>query len=318
MAPIEARLKDVLDETRLAMLGAQLLMGLQYRAAFTPGFARLPDMFRWLAGVALMLILASVALLLSTPSFHQLAEQGHATARMLDRASGFLKWALAPLAGALGIDIALALGADTGPFGAALAGLGFLLAAATMWFAFPFYALSRKDRREEGEAMEDKQQSLETRIVQALTEIRVILPGAQALFGFQVTAVLTEEFGRLPEASRYVHLASTGLVAAAVIMLIAPAAYHRIVARGNAEEGVLKYAVRMMLPAEGLIAAGLVGDTYVTMRLISGSEATALAVSAAALAGFTTLLYVFPLMARRRRTPVGGSPASGMPGRTAG
>jgi hypothetical protein len=34
MPVIEARLKDLLDETRLAMLGTQLLMGLQYNAAF--------------------------------------------------------------------------------------------------------------------------------------------------------------------------------------------------------------------------------------------------------------------------------------------
>ncbi len=38
MPSTEERLKDVLDETRLAMLGTQLLMGLQYRAAFTPGW----------------------------------------------------------------------------------------------------------------------------------------------------------------------------------------------------------------------------------------------------------------------------------------
>jgi hypothetical protein len=40
-------------------------------------------------------------------------------------------------------------------------------------------------------------------------------------------------------------------------MLIAPAAYHRIAAAGNAEEGVLRYAVRLMLPTQGLLALGL-------------------------------------------------------------
>ncbi len=151
--------------------------------------------------------------------------------------------------------------------------------------------------------MEDKQQSLEARIVQALTEIRVILPGAQALFGFQVTAVLAEEFARLPATSRYVHLMSIAVVAIAVIMLIAPVTYHRIVAQGNAEEGVLTYAVRMMIPAEGLIALGLIGDAYVTVRMISGSLIVALSTASAALVAFTTLLYVVPLVARRARSP---------------
>ena len=39
---IETRLKDLLDETRLAMLGTQLLLGLQYRAAFADAFNDLP------------------------------------------------------------------------------------------------------------------------------------------------------------------------------------------------------------------------------------------------------------------------------------
>lgn len=298
MPSAEERLKDVLDETRLAMLGTQLLMGLQYRAAFTPGFARLPSAWQWLDGAALMLILASSALLLSTPAFHQLAEGGHATRRMLGHASGYLKWALAPLSVALSIDVSLALASNASALGAGLAGGGFLLAAVTLWFALPLYMARQRPRRVD---MEDALQSLETRIVQALTEIRVILPGAQALFGFQVTAVFTEQFSRLPEASRYVHLASIAVVAVAVIMLIAPAAYHRITAQGNAEEGVLKYAVRMMLPAEGLIAIGLIGDAYVTIRLIAGSHSLAATVAAVALAGFMTLLYVIPLVTRHVR-----------------
>ncbi len=301
MPSIEARLKDALDETRMAMLGTQVLMGLQYRAAFTPGFARLPETFRWLSGAALLLILTSAALLLSTPAFHHIAEQGRATGRMLKRASTCLVWALAPLSAALAIDVALALVTSLGKSGAMLVGGGFLLVAALLWLVVPAWA-ARPDHREREMEPEtkDQQQLLEARIVQALTEIRVILPGAQALFGFQFTAVLTEEFGRLPETSRYVHLASTAVVAIAVIMLIAPAAYHRITAHGNAQAGVLKYAVRMMLPAEGLIAVGLVGDAYVTMRLISGSHGAALWVSLLALAVFATLLYLAPLLARER------------------
>jgi hypothetical protein len=88
--------------------------------------------------------------------------------------------------------------------------------------------------------MEDKEQALEVRIEQALTELRVVLPGAQALFGFQFAAVLTERFAQLSVILKGMHLASLSVVAVAVVMLIAPAAYHRIAAAGNAEEGVLQ------------------------------------------------------------------------------
>jgi hypothetical protein len=297
MPSIEARLKDLLDETRLAMLGTQLLMGLQYRAAFSPGFDRLPPAFRWLDGVALLLILMTAALLLAIPPFHQIAEGGHATDRMLARASGSLKIALLPLALALGMDGAIGLVSSTGPEWASVAGAAFVVAALSAWYALPLLSAAHRQQREE--RMEDKKQSLEARIVQALTELRVVLPGAQALFGFQFTAVLTESFERLPPTSRAVHLVSLGLVAIAVIMLIAPASYHRIAAGGNAEEGVLRCAVAMMLPAEGLIALGLVGDAYVTVRMISESHVLALSLAVAAAFGFMAILYAYPLASRR-------------------
>jgi hypothetical protein len=71
--------------------------------------------------------------------------------------------------------------------------------------------------------------------------------------------VPTETFGSLPAVLKGGHVAGLGLVAAAVVMLIAAAADHRIAAGGNAEEGVLRYAVRLMLAAQGLVAFGLVG-----------------------------------------------------------
>jgi Family of unknown function (DUF6328) len=67
-----------------------------------------------------------------------------------------------------------------------------------------------------------------------LTEARVVLPGAQALFGFQLAIVLTQSFEELPTASMIMHATSLFLVAFAVVLLMAPAAYHRIVYAGEA------------------------------------------------------------------------------------
>src|SRR4051794_34268476 len=100
---IEDRLKDLLDETRLVMLGTQLLLGLQYRVAFTEAFDQLPSPFGALAVVALLLILAATGLLLSVPPLHHLTEQGHATGYIIARASCYLRLALLPLACALGL-----------------------------------------------------------------------------------------------------------------------------------------------------------------------------------------------------------------------
>jgi len=299
MPPIEARVKDLLDETRLAMLGTQLLLGLQYRAAFSSGFNRLPAAFQALDCAALLLILATAGLLLATPSYHQITEAGHATGRFVARASAALQAALPLLALTLGIDVAIGLATYAGAWAAGLVGMMFVLTALLLWQVVPMRAATH--REQEGDPMQDTEQSLEVRIVQALTELRVILPGAQALFGFQVSAVLTDRFEQLSGTSQAVHMASLGLVAIAIILLIAPAAYHRIAAGGDAQEAVLRYTVAMMLPAEGLIALGLVGDGFVTVLMVFGNFALAVAVSLATAVGFAALLYGLPLAARRRQ-----------------
>ena len=68
---------------------------------------------------------------------------------------------------------------------------------------------------------------LHVKIEQMLTEARVILPGAQALFGFQLAIVLTQSFETLPELSRLVHAVSLGLVAFAVMGFLVLQARYR-------------------------------------------------------------------------------------------
>src|SRR5439155_8173547 len=53
---------------------------------------------------------------------------------------------------------------------------------------------------------------LATKIKQVLMEARTVLPGAQALLGFQFTAILTDAFEELPPSSQLIHLISLGLI----------------------------------------------------------------------------------------------------------
>jgi uncharacterized membrane protein YuzA (DUF378 family) len=297
MPKIEDRLKDLLDETRLAMLGTQLLLGVQFQVPFSDAFDEVGAPFAAMDAIALLLILTAAALLLAIPSLHHLTERGHATGYILAHASFHLKAALLPIACALGIDISIGLAGTVGPALALAGGLIFILAALAAWYAVPLLVA---EQRPEG-TMEDKQQSLEARVVQALTELRVVLPGAQALLGFLFIAVLTQAFDRLPASSKGVHLASLGAVAIAVILLIAPAAYHRIAAMGRAEERVLTYTTRMMMCALGLLALGLVGGAYVTVRKITGMPQLALSIAVVALIGFAAMLYLIPLYKRVQR-----------------
>src|SRR5512143_2292850 len=61
-----------------------------------------------------------------------------------------------------------------------------------------------------------------------LDECRMVLPGIQALFGFQLIAVFNQRFAEdLTAVERCMHLAAVGLVAIAVGIVMTPAAMHR-------------------------------------------------------------------------------------------
>ena len=79
--------------------------------------------------------------------------------------------------------------------------------------------------------------SLNERITQMLTEAHVVLPGVQALLGFQLISVISQSFEKLPASSKLGHAVSLGCVTLAVILLMAPAAYHRIVFSGTRYRG---------------------------------------------------------------------------------
>src|ERR1044072_649177 len=66
----------------------------------------------------------------------------------------------------------------------------------------------------------ENETDLKTKIEQLLTEARVIIPGGQALLGFQFVATLTKAFEELPVIAHVIHACSLGFVALSVLMLI--------------------------------------------------------------------------------------------------
>lgn len=61
---LSRKVKIALDETRMLILGAQILLGFQFRGVFSDGYERLPTDARYLDGVALGLMVCVVGLLI--------------------------------------------------------------------------------------------------------------------------------------------------------------------------------------------------------------------------------------------------------------
>lgn len=148
---------------------------------------------------------------------------------------------------------------------------------------------------------EHEHTSLETKIEQMLTEARVILPGAQALLGFQLVITFSDAFEKLPFASKIVHLVALGLLALTVIWLMAPAAFHRIVYAGEDTPELHALGTRFLLAASVTLALGISADLGVVVGKVINSDQAGAAAAVASLCLLTGLWHVYPLVLRARR-----------------
>ena len=309
---LSKKIKTALDETRMLILGAQILLGFELRAAFSEGFDKLPVHARHLEALALMLMVISVALMITPGTYHRIVEGGRDSGAFHKVTSVIADLSLLPFALALGIDVFVSIEHVFGSPTALAVGIGATLIALALWYGMPRAVAQRTGQKER--AMTERQRDerpptpLHTKIEQMLTEARVILPGAQALFGFQLAIVLTQSFETLPELSRAIHAVSLGLVALAVMLLMAPAAYHRIVYAGEDTQDMHRVGSALMTAATAPLALGLAGDIYVVIGKIIG-PATGLAAGVFGLLVLLGLWYGYPLAVAflRREAPAGGA-----------
>jgi hypothetical protein len=179
-----------------------------------------------------------------------------------------------------------------------ISGAAAVVIAITFWYGIEAVAGHRhKPGAKEDVSMAENRDSrphqtkLKDKIKHVLTETRVVLPGAQALLGFQFLTILTEAFDKLPASSKYVHFISLCLIALSIILLMTPAAYHRIVEKGEETEHFHRFASGILLAAMAPFALGLSGDLFVVTRKVVDSTEFAIAVAALALSLFYGLWF---------------------------
>ena len=145
----------------------------------------------------------------------------------------------------------------------------------------------------------DPEQSL----THLLEECRMVLPGIQALFGFQLVAVFNQPFwDRLSSGEQIGHFAALALLALAIGMVLTPASYHRLVEPDFVTQKFLRLASHFMSAGMACLLGGIVIDVYLIGRMIFHSVAVALIIAAAICLILTGLWYALPLLQRRRNT----------------
>src|SRR5579871_6348363 len=102
---LSKKVKTALDETRMLILGGQILLGFELRGVFADGFDRLPRHARLLDAVGLGLMVVVVALLIAPEPYHRIVEDGNDSGRFHDLVTDIADLALLPFALALAIDV---------------------------------------------------------------------------------------------------------------------------------------------------------------------------------------------------------------------
>ena len=293
----DRRIKTALDETRLLILGAQILFGFHLNGAFQKGFAELSASSRALHVASFLAMTVAIALLMTPSLQHQIVDRGHATNRILDATTALAGAALLPFALSLGADLFIVIGYRFGAHVGAIIGTAFALLAVAGWYGAE-WALRRSPPPER--PRDERDTPIDVRVEHMLTEARVLLPGAQALLGFQLAVMFTEAFGQLPSSSTIVHVAALCCIALAVILLMAPASFHRISFHGQNTEGFHRLGSALILAAAVPLAGGIVGDLYVAVTKALDRPAVGVAVAAAAFLVLAMLWLAHPLMLRAR------------------
>ena len=294
---LQRKLKTALDETRLLILGAQVLFGFQFNGAFQELFEELPQSSRYLHCVALVLIMSTIGLLIAPSMRHRVVE-GRSRYQRFPGSDHLFCWCGAlPLAFGLSLDVFITLQRVYG-FAVGIASAGvFLALALSCW-----YALELVFRRNDlmGKTETEKPTPLSTKVDQLLTEARVIIPGAQALLGFQFAVTLTRAFEQLPAFAKLAHVGALFCVAIAVILLMAPAALHRLSFGGEDAPGIRENWSAFVIAAPVPLALGIALDTFVATRRALDSDQGALLLAGITLLVLFGLWYAYPLSRRQR------------------
>jgi hypothetical protein len=296
---LQQTLKVSLDELRMQMLGVQVLFGFQFQGLFQDNFAALPAAGGMVDAAGLGLMVVALGLMIAVPCQHRMVDGGETTPRIYATALWYAQLALLPLAGGIGCDVFVATSAPFGSSLAAVFSIAIFVLALLGWYALGIGLRSRWSANAHGVTMQHEKTPLHTKIDQLLTEARVILPGAQALVGFQLVVMMTKAFERLPPGVKVVHLVALLSLTLAIVLLICPAAIHRI-AFGGADDPRLHSAGSLLITIALLpLAVAISCDLWVTLTILFGEGLAALAGAVAAFALLMALWFLLPLFLRR-------------------
>src|SRR5215469_16088368 len=143
-----------------------------------------------------------------------------------------------------------------------------------------------------------------------LQEVRVAQTGVQILFAFLLALAFQARFASITDFQRVTYAVTLMLCAAATALLIAPAAFHRVVYRRRLKLHLVQAATRLALSGLVLLMLSLVSAVLLILDVVFGTG-PAVIMASGTFGWFFAWWFVLPACSRIRHA---GADVSGPPG----
>lgn len=146
-----------------------------------------------------------------------------------------------------------------------------------------------------------------------LQEVRVAQTGVQILFAFLLALAFQARFVSITDFQRGIYAVTLMLCAAATALLIAPAAFHRVVYRMRLKLHLVQAASRLALSGLALLMLSLVSAVLLILDFVFGTG-PAVIMAAVTLSWFLAWWFVVPVWCRIRHVAERSAGAAADPG----
>ncbi|MBO9533737.1 MAG: hypothetical protein J7513_12265 [Solirubrobacteraceae bacterium] len=124
------------------------------------------------------------------------------------------------------------------------------------------------------ERPEHEQARLDRQLSELLQELRIAMPGVQLLFAFLLAVPFQARFGEVSDFARDVYLATLLCATLSSALLIAPAAYHRLLFQRGDKRRIIRFAERAAISGLFFLAVAMTGSVLLVTDFLFGTPTT--------------------------------------------
>lgn len=149
---------------------------------------------------------------------------------------------------------------------------------------------------------------LDRELLELLNELRVMLPGVQALFAFLLIVPFNERFAGVTGQERAVYVVALLASAFACVLFITPPAFHRLRFRRHDKDQLVRVGNRCAIAGMAALALAMVAAVFLVTSVILGTR-TAAVLTAFISVSIVGLWWVLPTVFGPDHRPEASAPS---------